>query len=145
MKFEYKTRSEELASKFCGIVGQKMLKKDGEFIISVENKGLDVFNSKAYEELNDQEKNLYSAIEYLYEDMDRRLKWVWEELNFLYNALNEHTKGHLPSNLTPSQLAEAIRILGLENDYEVEKRVLYAAQGMRLVKDENGSYSVERI
>ena len=65
---------------------------------------------------------------YVREDFSRSLKYVREEMEYLFDRLYEHEKGHLPSNLTPGQLSNAIDVLGLSDDYQVQPRFLYASK-----------------
>ena len=59
-------------------------------------------------------------------------------MNEIRNDLFDHaTNGHLPPFSTPSQMTEAIKTLGLDKDYNVQKRVIYASEGRRSVADLN--------
>ena len=134
MKFEYKCKTESLAKKFAEAIGAEVIKKDSEYSVVGEYSDLKELkaSSEKYNEGGDKAEimeALYEAMSSLYREVDRKMSYLWGEIDFLYGRLREHEKGHIPSNLTPGQLDQAIKTLGLENDYEVKKKVVYAQDG----------------
>ena len=59
-----------------------------------------------------------------------RIRYVNDQMNSLWTSLYEHTsQGHLPKLAGAAQMEKALKALGLDGDYEVQKRVIYASDG----------------
>ncbi len=46
----------------------------------------------------------------------------------MYAYMSEHNKGHLPAIGGPGQMQHCLSVLGLDKDYEVYKRPIFASQ-----------------
>lgn len=72
-----------------------------------------------------------------YDDLKCGIDCLYNELQFLYRYISNvedmllsHAKnGHLPPIIGPDKLTKAIKILGLDGDYEVNKRQIWASNG----------------
>lgn len=73
------------------------------------------------------EEDLKSLAEYL----NYRIDSVNRELERLYTRFWEHAgNGHLPPIVGAEQMTKALEALGLAGDYKVEKKTIYATDGM---------------
>lgn len=72
---------------------------------------------KMKEMMTDMEDNMYRMVSYVHQRMD------WVE-----NALFEHsdTSHHLPPIAGAGQMEHCLKTLGLDKDYQVQKKVIYA-------------------
>ncbi len=105
-------------------------KKDLEIQLAELKKNLDerqVKISKA--SANDGKDEMYKQqIDSLYSYINMLDRYNNESIARLWNRIYEHESGHLPKIQTPSQMKNAISVLGLSEDYEVQKRIVYASQ-----------------
>lgn len=62
--------------------------------------------------------------------------YIDNSISYIYRWQDEHQRGHLPPINGPEKLQNAIDVLGLDGDYEVNKRQLWA--GARYVIGSNG-------
>ncbi len=72
------------------------------------------------------DEKLAALAEYFYSMVDSRMRYVYESMDNIYNMFYEHKQGHLPA-LNPSGLQKLIKVSGQEEDFRVEKRVIYAS------------------
>lgn len=79
------------------------------------------------------------------ENFDRMHSLMWQLNSDMYNyasrihgMLNDHMDSgkHLPMMSGPGQMAKAVKALGLSDDYDVKKRVIYAANGEYVIEAE---------
>lgn len=116
-------------------MNQEELKKSREATLKLQ----EAFASqkKKYEESKgyDGENCEKSAQDELYSLMcyfDRSLSNVYSSIYRVEEALWEHsTKNHVPQILGPGKMENVIKVLGLDSDYKVEKKVIYASEGKR--------------
>ena len=59
-------------------------------------------------------------------DMMNMYDYMMQEVDYLYKVLGSHFQGHLPPIKSTEQMSRAIEALGLDKEYEVEPRVIYA-------------------
>lgn len=58
------------------------------------------------------------------------LSYLYRYLSNLESALYQHAhEGHLPPIIGPEKLTKALKALGLDGDYEVQKRQIWASTG----------------
>lgn len=74
---------------------------------------------------NDLDERVYSAICQMEGYIDRRMEYIHDRIDRLYKLHAEHSNGHLPSIKSASQMETALQNLGLGNEYEVKKGVIY--------------------
>jgi len=60
---------------------------------------------------------------------DRRIDHLWDEISLLWRAIFNHEEGHFPKFKSTEQLKRAIKVLGLEDEYEVVPQRIYASDG----------------
>ena len=79
------------------------------------------------------------------ENFDRMHSLIWQlhqnmadYIGNLHGRLNDHidSSKHLPPISGPGQMAKAVKALGLSDDYDVKKRVIYAANGEYVIEAE---------
>ncbi len=66
-----------------------------------------------------------SDVEYL----ESRLRWMQEDLNYVREMYYKHMEGHLPKIVGATAMQKALKAIGLDGDYEVEKKTIYANDG----------------
>lgn len=80
------------------------------------------------------EADMKNMAEGLYKYFDRRCSYINERMDDLWRALFEHKEnGHLPKVNGAEQMKKAVEALGLSDEYEVQKKRIYAS-----CKDANG-------
>jgi hypothetical protein len=80
----------------------------------------------AYEVKADEYKVSYNDISYIHE----RISSLRDLCYKVWGELDSHARdGHLPKLQTPEDFAKALKALGLDKNYEVKKRVIYASNG----------------
>lgn len=71
----------------------------------------------------------YSDIDYLHRRCSDCVDRIYKLYDEVYKMFAEHTQNHLPPIQTPSQMEKAIKALGLDKDYDVQKRTIWASDG----------------
>jgi hypothetical protein len=72
-------------------------------------------------------EDFYAAIRNVYDYLDYRNRYVNESINDLYNVFYTHVNnGHTPA-LNGEALTKFIKIMGLENTYEVIKKPVFVS------------------
>ena len=97
-------------------------KVDNEFIIKYDIKASE---DDASGECIEQK--LVCAMNYVLTRMDNSVNYLLRQIDDLYNRLGAHTEGHLPK-LTPSALSKLIKTAGMDDDYVVVPRQIWASQ-----------------
>lgn len=62
------------------------------------------------------------------EDLQYAFRSLNYQLEYLWESLSRHMQGHLPPIKSTEQLERALKALGLDKEYEVEKRTIYASR-----------------
>jgi hypothetical protein len=68
----------------------------------------------------------------LYDYIDNLRSAIWKIEDNFYNMMSAHKDGHLPPINGPEKMNKALSVLGLDGDYQVEKRTIYASKNRRL-------------
>jgi len=66
-------------------------------------------------------------IDYIYSMMQNMYSYLSYIESSLYKYEMEHSVGHLPPIEGASAMSKALKTLGLDGDYQVEKRTIYAS------------------
>lgn len=66
-----------------------------------------------------------SDIDYL----ESRLRWMQEDLNYVRTMYYNHMEGHLPKIVGATAMQKALKAIGMDGDYQVEKKTIYANDG----------------
>lgn len=67
-----------------------------------------------------------------YDYVDSNISWLQSQLSDLWQAFWKHTQdGHLPPIEGAGQMIKALKALGLDESYDVQKKVIYANDGTR--------------
>lgn len=64
------------------------------------------------------------------------IEYIKSELKYLWERIQEHEKGHMPTGLSTGDLKKVIKSLGLEDSYEIVPQRIYASDGKRLENPE---------
>jgi len=67
------------------------------------------------------------AMEKVYSYFQSEFNYMWRRIDAISEELWKHKDNHLPCPKTPSQMQKAIDALGMGDDYEVEKKKIYAS------------------
>ncbi len=78
--------------------------------------------------------NMYcDEVQYAYkydcEILNDRINYLREDLNYIRQELYNHYEGHIPKILGPTAMAKALKALGIDGDYQVQPRYIYASDG----------------
>jgi len=63
----------------------------------------------------------------MYQMISNVYRYVDSSLSYIDQWINGHSKGHIPPCSGPEKLANAIEVLGLDGDYQVEKKTIWAS------------------
>lgn len=73
------------------------------------------------------EERLYSALRNVYDYLDYQMRYINSSINDLYSTFYDHVSdGHTPA-LNGEALTKFIKLLDLENTYQVVKKPLFVA------------------
>lgn len=64
-----------------------------------------------------------------------RITYLREEISNLRQTHYEHLDGHLPKIVGAAALTKALKAIGMDGDYEVKKRTIYANDGKATSED----------
>lgn len=105
-------------------------KKDELFVISYEINACCMNEAKEGEEEKeeDKEEEFMSMIENVYSYTDYRFNSILSELDRLYTSFYQHTQNHLPPIVGADKMTKALKVLGLDGEYDVAKKTIFAAK-----------------
>lgn len=63
----------------------------------------------------------YADMENYHKSMSYEMKFMREDIAYMYKGLAEHKKGHLPAIKDAGKMKEALETLGLGDSYDVQK------------------------
>ena len=66
-----------------------------------------------------------SDIAYLHQ----RIDWMRESVNDIREMFWQHQEGHIPKIVGATAMTKALKALGLDGDYDVAKKTIYANDG----------------
>lgn len=70
------------------------------------------------------------SLAYALNDIVRSIEYLRQDIDSMYKILFSHMEsGHLPAVKSAEQMARAINKLGLGDEYEVQKKMIYASTG----------------
>lgn len=67
------------------------------------------------------------------QDLNYAFRSLSYQIDYLFESLSAHRQGHLPPIKSTEQMERAIKSLGLDKEYDVEKRTIYASRGAQFV------------
>jgi len=106
----------ELTEAFAGLVKQLEVKADSD-------KNDPATNSQIQSCMN----AIYSVANNLHSRMDRMQASIW-------NYQDSHASGHLPKCPSPEHMEAALKSLGWNKNFEVQKKTVYASKDMFTIK-----------
>jgi hypothetical protein len=86
------------------------------------------------EEGDDMEEMIKKELDYVHQRIRNLYSYVENLYNNILNQFYQHQQGHLPKMQSAEQLEKALKVLGLDKEYQVEKKTIYASQ-----EDKEGS------
>lgn len=93
-------------------------KMESEYKDKDENKSSEDIKKEILREVN---SSMYSMLEAVYENLQWEFKYLYRELDYLYEWVDKHQEGHLPNMKTKSDMDKALDVLGQSDNYEVAK------------------------
>lgn len=66
-------------------------------------------------------------------DLGYAFRSLSAQIDWLNERLSTHMQGHLPPINSTEQMSRAVEALGLDSEYDVQKRTIYAGRGRFLV------------
>ena len=119
---EFKFPNKETAKIFAETLGVEgeTTEKDGEVIFAYSDEKASVSLSQ---------EDLYRSIDSVYRYTDSRCEELYRRMDRLVRAFAMHQRNHLPSPKSASQMEKAVKALGMGDDYEVRKNVIYVESG----------------
>lgn len=117
--------SVEIFKSIAKVTGRSEEQEDGSVILAYN------YDEPACEKVEacDIDDRIYQAISEVGSYYDRRIDYIHERIDYVARAMSEHNKGHLPAIKSTSQMETALEKLGLGNEYEVKKNVLWVDYG----------------
>jgi len=76
------------------------------------------------------ESVLSRVIHSMHEEMNWQSRRLNSRMEWLEGQFYKHEDGHLPKIEGAGKMEKALKALGLEDDYRVEKRVIFAKEGV---------------
>jgi hypothetical protein len=137
MKYTYTFKNESLANRFKGALEERSASsiesetdEDGVITVSyaIEEARCD---KEKYATVEDVDEKIHSVVwsmaDALMKEVQWQMNWINSEIDYLYTRFYRHEDGHLPSIKSPAQMEGALKALGINEDYEVKKKVIYAS------------------
>lgn len=93
----------------------KLEEKDGKFVVSYE------LTADAQ-----SDDRMDKMMDYMMRRMDAMAQHMWSYIDDMYEWRSKHGVGHLPA-MTPSAMSKMLKVCGMDGDYEVMPRPLYAS------------------
>ena len=144
MKISFATKSEDTAKKF-----QQELKSkrnlDSE--LKKTEEGYAVEYSIAEISIADDDKedgkeksvcmeDVYAVVSSVYRtvmaEMSYQVGWIQAQIDWINMWKREHSEGHLPPINGAEKMEAALDALGISGDYQIQKPVIYASQGVHI-------------
>lgn len=135
MKLQFKSKFEKIAKEFAAhIKAERQLEstiaeKDGSY--TVEYSIADYCGEKVSDSCTPcapTYDDLSRVASYILQEVQYQTNWLYARIAGLENEFYGHVyNGHLPPIQGPEKMAKAISVLGLDGDYEVKKRQVYAS------------------
>lgn len=70
-------------------------------------------------------------VECFLDELTSAFRCMQFQLEWLSQSFNDHLKGHLPAAKSVTQMQAAVDVLGLGDEYDVQKTPIYASRGPR--------------
>ena len=81
-----------------------------------------------YVEMDDLQEMFSSFAQYIFQEMQYQMNWMWSEIDYIENTFYQHVQnGHLPPINGADKMSNALKVLGIAGDYDVQKPVIYAS------------------
>ncbi len=136
MKLQFISKSKAVAEKFSKHIktdrqlDSETVEKDGQF--TVEYSIADYCDNKttmaggvSCEPCGPSWDDLSNLAQYIFREMQYQTNWLSAELSYLEHAFYSHQKGHLPPISGAEKMQKALTVLGIGEDYEVQKPVVW--------------------
>lgn len=112
-------KNKDLAEKIAQSIDSEVVEEEnGEF-------------SVAYYCKEESETAKYSKDEIydiIYKCLDQEVRYIYDSIRYLREELYDHKEGHLPK-MSFDHLKRALETLGMDDEYELKKKVIYADVG----------------
>lgn len=141
MKFKFTSKNKSFAEKFQQYIkadrdlDSSLEEKDGKFYVeySIADYSQDTCEKNKADDgeecefiKKDDLRCMFSAFsQYLLKEVQYQMNWVYSELEYLEERFYNHKKGHLPPINGAEKMQNALDALGIGQDYEVRKPVVW--------------------
>lgn len=139
MKRLFKFTSKASKDIFLKAVDNKKLKELSETELEYISAEMGPEDEDEHEEMCSK-KEVECMMQELYSYMSYYNEYVRSELSYLYSMWNRHQEGHLPNVGSSEQMQRVVENLGLSDEFEVAKKVIYASS-----KDRSGDLLLELV
>ena len=76
--------------------------------------------------MDEEKESVESLREYTYNVIDSMRISMSYMMDDFYSYMEKHNEGHLPKVSSVEQMSKAVKVLGLEDEYEVQKKYIFA-------------------
>ena len=134
MKFSQKFQPEQFASKFENYLkasGKEAVKEkqDDGYIVSFAD-DMSIEDKEKSVTLDNVKEVVYESMNEMYSIMVNMQNYVWAEIEWLEQKVFEHIQnGHIPPIQGAEKLQNALNVLGIGEDYNVQKPTVWAKNG----------------
>lgn len=102
----------------------KFEEKDGKFVVTYDLAEVTASDDATKQHLEHVHKRIDSVRQDMWASVDKMYSYI-DQCNM---SLNKHKQGHLPE-LTASAMTKLLKTCGMDGDYSVQPKVIYASNG----------------
>ena len=73
--------------------------------------------------------DLYNSLDRVYKYVNSEYEYLSKRISNLARAFAMHKQNHLPNPSSPTEMEKALKGLGMADDYDVKKKVIYVESG----------------
>lgn len=143
MKFQFTSKSKDSATKFASHIkaerglDSSVSEKDGKFFVEYSTADC------CYEQpavststpCGPTYEDLHHLASYIVRELQYQTNWLWAELDYLSDTFYKHKQGHIPPINGAEKMKKALSTLGIAEDYEIIKPVIFASKNEDLNLD----------
>ena len=75
----------------------------------------------------DMQSQLTEMVNSIYNSMSNMRDYIYSDINYLHDRISKHLDGHLPAIKGAAAMNKALKSLGCDGDYQVQKQTVYAS------------------
>lgn len=77
---------------------------------------------------NVSKDDMLNMMSSMYDSMYASIRYVHDRIDDVHKRMDKHSVNHLPPIIGPEKMNKALAALGLDGDYQCEKRTIYATK-----------------